>query len=56
MNLHGAEAVSGKVSPLMVSKAEEQLRMPRSMAVVVFADFINIYTHSSCPETHTLTT
>ena len=56
MNLHGGEAVSEKVSPLMVSTAGEQLPMPGSMAVVGFADFINIYTHSSCPETHTLRT
>ena len=56
MNLHGGEAVSEKVSPLMVSKAVEQLQMPRSKAVVGFANFTNIYTDTSCLQTRTLRT
>ena len=56
VNLRDGEAVSGKVSPLMVSKAVEQLQMPRSKAVVGFANFTNIYTDTSCLQTRTLRT
>ena len=49
VNLHDSEAISGKLSPLIVSKAGEKLWMPRNRAVVGFDDFINIYTNISFP-------
>ena len=46
VKLHDCESISRKVSPLMVSKAGEQLWMLRSRALVGCGDFI-VYTKSS---------